>query len=34
MIIQNVTPAKEIVKIPFVLKPYNDLLPPVVKPEG
>lgn len=31
---QNRIPAKEVVKVAFVLKPYDDLLPPVVKPDG
>lgn len=30
---QNQVPAKEPVKIAFMLKPYDDLLPPVSKPD-
>jgi WD repeat-containing protein 48 len=32
--IQNTIPLKEVPKIAFSLRPYKDLLPPVIKPEG
>lgn len=31
---QNQAPPKEIVKVAFILKPYDDQLPPVSKLEG
>ncbi|KAJ9198452.1 hypothetical protein DTO164E3_5285 [Paecilomyces variotii] len=33
LLLKNLIPAKDIVKIAFTLKPYEDLLPPVVKPD-
>ncbi|KAF7591225.1 hypothetical protein BBP40_001830 [Aspergillus hancockii] len=33
LLLKNQVPLKEPVKIAFTLKPYDDLLPPVVKPE-
>ncbi|KAL1855430.1 hypothetical protein Plec18170_004149 [Paecilomyces lecythidis] len=33
LLLKNLTPAKDIVKIAFTLKPYDDLLPHVVKPD-
>ncbi|PYI11151.1 WD repeat protein [Aspergillus sclerotiicarbonarius CBS 121057] len=33
LLLKNQMPVKEPVKIAFTLKPYDDLLPPVVKPE-
>ncbi|RDW62955.1 WD repeat protein [Aspergillus mulundensis] len=33
LLLKNQMPFKEAVKIAFTLKPYDDLLPPVVKPE-
>lgn len=31
--LQNIIPFKEVTKVAFCLKPYKDLLPPVVKPD-
>ncbi|KAL1967903.1 hypothetical protein VTN77DRAFT_2320 [Rasamsonia byssochlamydoides] len=34
LLLKNQIPVKEVVKVAFTLKPYGDLLPPVVKPDG
>ncbi|XHG04749.1 hypothetical protein AWENTII_007995 [Aspergillus wentii] len=34
LLLKNQAPQKDPIKIAFTLKPYDDLLPPVVKPDG
>ncbi|KAK2766947.1 hypothetical protein FQN54_006262 [Arachnomyces sp. PD_36] len=34
LLLRNQIPPKDIVKVPFTLSPYKDLLPQVVKPDG
>ncbi|OKL56220.1 hypothetical protein UA08_08474 [Talaromyces atroroseus] len=34
LLLKNQAPAKEVVKVAFILKPYDDQLPPVTKLEG
>ncbi|EED23266.1 WD repeat protein [Talaromyces stipitatus ATCC 10500] len=34
LLLKNQAPPKEVVKVAFILKPYNDLLPPVNKLDG